>query len=203
MNLSLIPCLMYLLLLSACGNSKPEESGQAEETVVKSTEQEPAPAPETSVAPNAWSTLDKPGFSIRYPGNWQMQTSENPQVALILMSPQENDSDLFRENINLLVQDLNGLNMDLNSYTKLSESQISQALKKAKIDLSKRLFDPQGNEYHKLIYSGEQGGYHLKFEQLYRLHNNKAWVLTYTAVLDDFERFRKTGEAIMESLIIK
>jgi hypothetical protein len=81
----------------------------------------------------------------------------------------ESKTDLFRENINLIIQNLEGQKInDLNSYTELSEGQIKTAIENSTIIQSKRInvLDKKGenNEYHQMIFTGTQGTFKLKFE---------------------------------------
>ena len=67
---------------------------------------------------------------------------------------------------------------------------------------SKRI--KNGNdEYHKIIYSGDQGIFHLQFEQYYWVINEKAFVLTFTSEKAKFADYKTIGEEILNSFILK
>jgi len=57
--------------------------------------------------------------------------------------------------------------------------------------------------YHKIIYTGDMNAYHLKFEQYYFVTGNVAYVLTFTCEQDNFDKFRNTGEQILNSFQMK
>jgi len=63
---------------------------------------------------------------------------------------------------------------------------------------SKRL-SKNGSEFQKVIYTGEEGIYKLKFEQYYLIKNDKAYVITLTCELDQFEAYKTIGEKILNS----
>ena len=58
-------------------------------------------------------------------------------------------------------------------------------------------------EYHKLIYSSKQGIFDLIFEQFIWLKSEKAYILTLTCKLNEFEICKKTGEKILQSFKLK
>jgi len=157
---------------------------------------------EPSQTINDWKTLDQSTYSIQYPSTWELNQSGQMGTSFILFSPLESDKDKFRENINLLVQDLTGQNIDLNKYTEISEGQIKSLLTNSALIESKRIKNDRG-EFHKIIYSGDQGVFHLQFEQYYWVINNQAFVLTFSSEKDKFADFKETSEKILNSFIHK
>ena len=147
-------------------------------------------------------TLDLPGFSVQYPSTWELDQSGQMGSSFILFSPLESEKDKFKENVNLLIQDLTGQNIDLNKYTEISEGQIKTMITNSALVESKRIKNGS-DEYHKIIYSGDQGIFHLQFEQYYRVVNHKAYVLTFTTEKEKFAEFTETGEKILNSFKLK
>ena len=123
-------------------------------------------------------------------------------TSFIVLSALESKDDQFRENVNLLIQDLKGQDIDLEKYTAISEHQIKTMVTNASLIESKTIKKDNG-EFHKIIYSGDQGIHHLKFEQYYFIRDNKAYVLTFTAELSKFTTFEKIGETILNSFKLK
>lgn len=149
-----------------------------------------------------WKTIAQSNYSLQYPADWELNESGQLGTTLILFSPLESADDTFRENINLIVQDLTGYNLDLDKYAKISEEQVKTMITNSKIVESKKI-PSNPNPYHKIIYTGTQGVFDLKFEQYYFIVDNKAYILTFTAERDNFGKFKKTGEEILNSFIIK
>lgn len=149
-----------------------------------------------------WKLLDQANYSIQYPQTWELNQSGQMGLSFIFLSPLESDKDKFRENVNLLIQDLSGRNIDLNKYTEISEGQIKTLVTNSNLIESKRMKNERG-EYHKIIYSGDQGIYHLKYEQYYWVLNEKAFVLTFTSEQGKFTDYKEIGEKILNSFIIK
>lgn len=145
-----------------------------------------------------WKTVKEKTFSINYPSTWGLDQSGQMGTSLILFSPLESEQDTFRENVNVIVQDLKGMDIDLDKYTEISEDQVKKLITNSAIVESKRI--KNGNsEYHKIIYTGEQGLFKLTFEQYYWVKKDKAYVLTFTSEQDKFEHFKETGEEILNS----
>lgn len=149
-----------------------------------------------------WSVLDADGFSIQYPSDWELQQNGLGGTTFIVLSPITSSEDLFRENVNLLIQDLTGQNIDLNKYTAISEEQIKTMIANGHIIESKRVASEK-NIYQKEIYTGDQGIYKLKFEQYYWVLDNKAYVLTFTAAQTNFDAYKADGEKILNSFHLK
>jgi hypothetical protein len=145
-----------------------------------------------------WKSLDGSGYSIQYPEGWEVNKSGQMGTSFILLSQQETSQDLFRENVNLLIQDLTGMGIDLGKYAEISESQIKTLITNGNLLESKRQ-NRNGFDHQKVIYTGDQGIYKLKFEQYYFVRNEKAIVLTLTCEIDQFEKYQEIGEKILNS----
>lgn len=150
----------------------------------------------------SWLKHQTDWFSIEHPSDWELNTSGLAGSEFFLFAPLVSTEDVFRENVNLLVQDLTGMGLDLNSYTELSESQVKTAFSNSKILLSERKKGTLG-EYHRLIYVGKQGDLDLEFEQHYLIKGQYAYVLTLTCEETQFDPYQKTGERILDSFRFK
>src|SRR5687767_2239613 len=98
-----------------------------------------------------WKSLKEADYQIQYPPNWQLDQSKNAGTAFILFGRKEGE---FRENVNLLVQDLRGLNFDLDKYVEVSEQQFGTMLLNSKLIESERIKTENG-EHHKIVVEGE------------------------------------------------
>ncbi len=146
-------------------------------------------------------TYEKRVFSIQYPENWELKITEQQGSQFILYSELEKN-DTFRENINLLVQNLEGMNMTMEKYVKLSESQITTMVEGGKI-LENKSIDGGKNQKHLLIWKGTMSGVKMMFKQFFFIKNDNAYVLTYTALPETYERYLKEGEPILDSFKLK
>jgi hypothetical protein len=152
--------------------------------------------------PTGWRTINESGYIIQYPDSFELNNSGQTGTDFILFSKQTSMKDLFRENVNLIIQDLGGQNIDLDRYVQISEEQIKTLISNANIIESIRI-ENDNSEFQKIIYSGDMGQYHLQFEQHYRVAKGKAYVLTLTCELIQFKNYREVGEKIMNSFMLK
>jgi hypothetical protein len=145
-----------------------------------------------------WQKLNGPNYSVQYPPDWELVESRQMGTDFMLFSPLESDSDIFKENVNLLVQDLSGFNLDLDSYVQMSEKQLLAVITDPVIIESKRM-KAGSSDYHKFLYTGKQGQFKLKFEQYVWVEDKKAYILTLTCEDEKYSDYRETGEAILNS----
>ncbi len=152
--------------------------------------------------PNDWKTINESGFTIQYPDSFELNKSGQMGISFILLSKQTSQQDLFRENINMVIQDLTEQNIDLNKYVEISEGQIKTMITNGNIIESKRV-KADDSEFQKIVYTGVQGQFNLKFEQYYWVVNGKAYVLTLTCEISQFDKYKEVGEKIMNSFKLK
>ena len=149
-----------------------------------------------------WNSLAENNYSIQYPNDWEVNKSGLMNTSFILLSQLTSQTDQFRENVNLIIQDLKGLNIDLDKYVVLSESQVKTMITDGNIISSDRVKNKEF-EFQKVIYTGKQGIFELKFEQYYFIHNDKAYVLTLTCEENEFNTYKIIGEKILDSFSIE
>ena len=148
-----------------------------------------------------WKTLKAATYSIHYPSSWSLDTSGQAGTKLVILSPSESAGDTFKENINLIIQDIAAYKLDLDAYTKLSTDQIKTMITNSKILENKRV--KQGNtEYQKVIYTGDLQSYNLTFEQYYFVIRDQAYILTFTAEQNKFKKYQATGEKMLSSFVL-
>lgn len=149
-----------------------------------------------------WKALSKSNYKIQYPDNWELNESGVMGTSFIIFSPVESDSDTYRENVTLIIQDISGQNIDLSKFVDISLSQFHTLLTNPQLFENKRV-KVATKEYQKMVYSFDQGALHLKTEQYLFVIKNKAYVLTLSTTPGTFEKYKKTGEAILASFLVK
>lgn len=152
---------------------------------------------------DGWKTFETSDYIISYPETWDFDNSGRTGVILQIFSVQSSVEDNFRENVNLVIQDLSGQKVkNLDQYTQISESQIKTLMTNSEILSSERL-TRDGQEYQKVIFTAVQGQFNLKFEQYYLIKGHLAYALTLTCLADKFDGFREVGEKILDSFRTK
>jgi hypothetical protein len=152
--------------------------------------------------PNDWKEFQEKNYSIKYPEDWELDTSRQGGSIFFLLSKQTSEQDQFRENVNLIVQDLTGHNIDLDKYVQISEEQIKTLITNSNLLESKRI-NKDGAKIHQVVYTGDQGVFKLKYKQHYFIKDDKAYVLTLTCESDQFEQYISTGGKILNSFRLK
>ncbi|KOP28260.1 serine/threonine protein kinase [Hapalosiphon sp. MRB220] len=141
-------------------------------------------------------------IKIKYPESWQLQIKDIyvagvTELATII-SPKQNDTDRFQEKINIDIEEFSGTLAD---SKQLFIDEIKNTLPDAQIinTSSTTLAFKQANQ---IIYTGKDGDIELKNLQIWTLKGNKAYVITYTAAIDDYEQFINTAKEMINSFEI-
>jgi hypothetical protein len=145
--------------------------------------------------------IESPNFTISFPKDWTADLNKNMGTSFLLFAPAEEGAN-FRDNINLLIQKLPDAGYDLNKYVDVSLQQMSTGLSNNNLLESKRM-KANAEEYHLLIFTGEQNSRKLKWKQIYRIEGDQAYVLTFTASQEGYDRQLETADKILESFRLK
>lgn len=143
------------------------------------------------------------GFSISFSNKeWKLEDSKE---ILLLFSKNQTEPD-FKNNINIFVQDLSLQPMSLNEYHQLSLSQIEQGTGKNTVENQKDI-TISGYPAKELIYEipqdinrGNLIG--LKIKQAYLIKENKAYLITYTAKTNSFDKDLEKANSVFKSFEI-
>ncbi len=126
-------------------------------------------------------------ISISVPSGWIAHYTDSTMV-FILYSPVE-ENDTFQENINVTTEKL-PLKYSVQGYM----SEAVKSLKTVYTDL--QIIESKDN-YH--IFSGKVNNTLLKQMQFVYIKDNTAYVVTYTATPDSFDRYVKTFNEIQKT----
>src|SRR5262245_41202678 len=78
-----------------------------------------------AVKSSSLTSVVRHNYKIEYPKTWTLDTSGQLGSELFIISSLENDSDKFKENVSVIVQNLAGQDIDLDKYKDISEQQIA------------------------------------------------------------------------------
>ena len=157
---------------------------------------------QVSAQKRAWIEYKKNNYRIEYPETWTLDTIHKTPTDFIILSPLSSAEDQFKENLNLVIQDLHGLNFDLDNFTALSEQQIQNYMTESELIENERIKKGE-REYQHLIYTAKSNQRILRFEQYYCILNEKAYVLSFTSELDQFDNYKIISKSIFESFDLK
>ena len=137
------------------------------------------------------------GVSIDYPHTWEFM--ENPQTVFILIRPLEEPGQQFRENVNLVVGPSQKLT--LKEYTEQAKGQMEMYLSGFMIK-STDYEKINGREYAKIVYWHTTNNLPLQVVYYITLKNDKAYNLTFSAIVKSFDKYEPVFNNIVQSFKI-
>ena len=140
----------------------------------------------------------KDNYKVEFPKSWKLDTSRVMGTAFFIFAPLENQADNFRENINVIIQDLAGQNINLENYKTITDKQISDYASEPTIfesEIKKGL----NKEYFRIVYAMIQGKLRLKITSVCFIKDDKAYLITFTTDFEKYDLYKKTGEEILSS----
>ena len=152
--------------------------------------------------PNNWVLVDDPSYSLYYPDSFDLDKTGQMGLDVILLSRPTSKNDLFRDNINLMIQNLENTGIDLKQYVEISENQIKTVIPEVHI-LESKTQTKNNKTFHRIVYTGKQEPYSLKWLQYYWVEKNKAYVLTLTCEINQYNHYVKVGEKIINTFKLK
>lgn len=140
------------------------------------------------------------GISIQYPKTWQLDPKQDPITGSLatFLSPKEDNSDIYIENLSLTVNNLPVTNATLDEYTKEIKQYNRDAviLEEANTTLANR-------PAYQIVYTKKEGGRSLKRLQVWTVKDNKVYVITYTAESDKYSNYLAIAQKMISSFEIK
>jgi hypothetical protein len=126
-----------------------------------------------------------------------------------ILSPLESPEDKFRENINLVIENLKGRTIEgvdggtitLDRYVKFGIEQLKSQTRNYQLIESKKIENGR-RKYYRSIFTFDSEAFRLKTEQYYWVVNGKGYVLTFASEQSKFAKFRGIGEKILNTFIL-
>ncbi|MBU2929953.1 PsbP-related protein [Winogradskyella psychrotolerans] len=141
---------------------------------------------------------EKDNYSIEYPSNWILNDSGDNGTKIFLYPTNTESSDIFTENINLIVQNLSDTTIPLEKYKELVEKQIGGMLTEPKI-ASSEIKNKNGLKSHQLIAEGKSGNYKFKTIIYTYLTEKQIYTLTFVTLYDNYKNNHVESLRIMDS----
>ena len=148
------------------------------------------------------ATVTRNGYQLQYPTTWRLDTTGVMGSELFVFSPLTDTADTFSENVNLLIQNLAGMNIDLKAYKEITDKQLAQMFTDSKVDESAIIQDG-GKEYYRVSYAMTQENRPLKVTSICFIKDEKAYLITYTAMANAYEQYKKIGEEMLSSFLAR
>ena len=137
-------------------------------------------------------------YAMDYPDSWHVK--ELGKVTTFL-SPFETHEDKFAENVTVQVENLSvsPVPLSLLDYHRQAMSEAPKRLPEFKL-LEEAKTEFIGREAIAILYTATVKGQPFKFKDYKFLIGQDAYVVTYTALQDDFEKYLPAAEKVMHSL---
>lgn len=153
-----------------------------------------------------WQTYSDDQFIIQYPSHWSYQESSQEErdggILFYLMSPSENEKDLFYENANIGVEKLPNPSISLSEYVTTAKKTISGMLTKIKF-LSDGLKTGAGGSFWQLEYTASVGKFNLYFLQALTLKDQTIYAVTITDTKKAYKKNRANYQQMAASFRVK
>lgn len=159
---------------------------------------------QSPTAASKWKKYFSPdkSFEVSYPENWEFNPKAGMGTIFVILSGRENDSDDFADNVNLIIQPLNGMDMTSEEFGISGKPFLRKMVTDYK-EIDSKVVKLASREAYMILYTGKQGQYSLKYNQLFFVEKGKGYVFTYTCKPESFNNFIKTFIGITNSFVIK
>ena len=138
--------------------------------------------------------------TINYPSDWEVN-EDQLDIVVVFLSPLENEDDRYQEKVNLVVMDLTSEPMTLQEFTQISQQEINLIITDAKINSLTDIVI-SGEPAKKIDYQGKQEQKDYHWRQVWLIKNDHVYLLTYSAVDADYEKYLPLVQEIFDSLQI-
>jgi eukaryotic-like serine/threonine-protein kinase len=150
-----------------------------------------------------WGRLSDSTYSVRFPGDWSVDQSGQFGTRFFLYAPFDSIDDAFRENFNLVINDINRYPYATVEFmADGARQQVARMISDFK-EQEYRIVHNGADSYYVFEYSGKQGTFDLHWKQIYVLEKGKFYVLTFTAEANQYLKYLPIAERIFSSFTLK
>lgn len=154
--------------------------------------------------PTKWATIKDTTYTMRFPETWTPDQSGMFGSRFFLFSPLDSLNDKFRENFNLVLNNMSAHpEVTLEYLADGAKQQVESMINDVKVHEFRIVNVDGGGKYYLFEYSGKQGAFDLHWRQMYVLGNNNFYVLTFTAEEQQYARYLPVAERIFASFALK
>ena len=131
------------------------------------------------------------GFSIKLPSGWELK-QEYLKTTVAAFSPKDNAEDKFRENVNVLVEDLSSV-LSVREYYEMNLTKMHQHIKDfQEINSGQTTINNEPAMW--LIYAHKMGPTEVKAKVYYLVKGQRAYSITGAAVPELFDKYKPIFE---------
>jgi len=151
-----------------------------------------------SVLAKQLKTLENPHFkyTLKYPEDYQLKVLGR---VMVLVSPNTDPKTGFSENVNIAVASLSDPAIKLDDFFDQAKKNLSLGGSGIKI-LEEKKEKLSGADAYRIIYTSKQKKTNFKLLQVVAIHKDKVFVVTYTALAEQFDRGLSQVNSMIKSL---
>lgn len=153
---------------------------------------------------SGWKSFKIGAVQMDYPETWELDQSGQMMTRFILFAPMDAEDDRFKENVNLIEQNLADYEMEaitLQQYVDLTLAQLPNYVTGYTL-IDSKTETRSGLTYHELVYKGEQGPFALHFKQRLYLQGGVAYILTFTAEADRYADYEQLSTDLLNAFAL-
>jgi len=144
---------------------------------------------------------EKYGFFIKYPTTWSFAESKGGH-AVIFYSALDNELDVFKESVNIVVQDLSSNPVKLNEYSKIAVRQMEVVFKENMIIRESGPTILAKQVGYKFVFFGKGDKNDLQYMSVWTIVDETAYQVTYTALASQYDRYLPKVKRMIRSFRI-
>jgi serine/threonine-protein kinase len=141
-------------------------------------------------------------IKIDYPETWAKQKHDDILSRRIILIPDDPDSSSERNNLSINVEDLSSATISLSQYTQETVAALKKFSSATEINGPNDV-TVSSSQGSKVIFLAVEDGKEQKKMQIWTLRQNKAYIITYTADRDKFDRYVDRVDKIVKSFEIE
>ena len=144
--------------------------------------------------------IQRSTYIMMVDANLNIDSTGASNTDLIVRFPLKSLSDRFSENINVMIDSVNGRGISLKEYVRASALYMKSRFTDIIMNESKEVKAPNGQPYIELGYTASMNGFDLQFEQRYIETPNAVIVITFTAEQSQFNNYKEKARKILDSI---
>jgi hypothetical protein len=134
-------------------------------------------------------------YSINYPSNYELKPLGN---IVVFTSPEKDKKFAFSANVNVAASVTDKTSKSLKEYCEGAKARILKSQVDAKF-LEEQEDKLSGKAAYRMVYTTKQKEANFKIMEIAFIHKDRFYVITYTSLLEEFDRYLKQAKAIIDS----
>jgi len=187
--------LFIICIFWACAETGTQTT---QETTNTTTPQDTSEKKEQNTITNSTQTLDQDKFSLQYPAGWKVTEGNTSGKLATLTTEQTSAQDQFREQVNITLQRSSTEAFTLEKLAGIIEQQVKKEVKAVNITDKETKAD-----YFEMEYTGNIDDRKMKWKKRTWIKGKEAFIMTYLAEFESFDKYLKDVNEMMNSFKVK